>query len=136
MSDELLPCPFCGETPEIEDRRKAGIIWNDTYALPFRVMCENKKCLMRTVTTECYANRQDAADAWNLRRYPQVETVEAVQVADPGRIGVYCKDCTRSKTKLGPANLYRCNHSGRIVRPDDFCSRGSLDNGRGRYERA
>jgi Lar family restriction alleviation protein len=51
---ELLPCPFCGGTPEMEDREWLRVMCRDCYA-----------------KTHGFAFKVDAVKAWNRRSRPQ-----------------------------------------------------------------
>lgn len=52
----LLPCPFCGEPPEIDNQRG-----KDSY----RILCENRKCWM--VAQTFWGSQADVSEAWNQR---------------------------------------------------------------------
>jgi hypothetical protein len=53
MSDELLPCPFCGDAPEI---------------INFSVHCNNAYCEAQPFTAGQFIT--EAIDAWNRRTAP------------------------------------------------------------------
>ncbi len=64
---ELLPCPFCGETPDVNNK------W--TFAMPetYKYGCVVCCCFGPDVRT-CYRDaeywRDDAIEAWNTRVAP------------------------------------------------------------------
>ena len=56
---KLLPCPFCGKEPEIDQYKIQGVmLWN--------VACMNDDCLVE-VETEDFESEEDAIKAWNKR---------------------------------------------------------------------
>lgn len=122
---EPMPCPFCGETPTVKDRRDSSIVWKDSYALPFQISCRNPRCPMDMVVTHKYTSRDDAISAWNTRRWPEVQAVEARQEPSPVNNGnVFCKDCKRYIPSHSRYLLGRCGFMGRFVHLEDFCSFG------------
>jgi len=59
MSDELKPCPFCGEEPcFVAYGEDAG-----PFATRFTAECQNDDCIMQST----YVTKTDAAAAWNNR---------------------------------------------------------------------
>ena len=60
--DGLLPCPFCGEHPEIE-KYEADIGYNDVEM--YHVFCSANIC--KTATQVIEYSLQQAIDAWNRR---------------------------------------------------------------------
>lgn len=60
--DELKPCPFCGEQPELDE-------WHYGDAgecITFMVQCKNENCTCRPFTQE-YIRVLPAIEAWNRR---------------------------------------------------------------------
>jgi hypothetical protein len=53
----LLPCPFCGVTPEIQPAHRHG----------FFVSCENKDCPQQPENTFDAETPEQAAERWNTR---------------------------------------------------------------------
>ena len=78
MSEELLPCPFCGGV---------GVVsYNDRHKT-FTSFCDNPDCMMEPETSG-FDTYLDAADSWNTRTLPAdvekvlmtMRTVERLQV--------------------------------------------------------
>lgn len=66
--DELKPCPFCGETPQIYHRFHAlddSLMW--------RVECLNLDCEINPVTAY-HEDNISAWHAWNFRTIPERES--------------------------------------------------------------
>lgn len=71
MSDkiELLPCPFCGATPEIIERKCDDACW--------AVVCRNQLCFLFVPKdaykrelhnyTTCFTDFRDMVGTWNTR---------------------------------------------------------------------
>ena len=60
--EELKPCPFCGEIPELHE-------WHNRYNvhfITFQVCCENEDCPCRPFTHQ-YGRIIPAIEAWNSR---------------------------------------------------------------------
>ena len=55
LRDGVLPCPFCGEYPEVS--------YTDEYV---EISCENMECKIASMTPED-KTLQQAIDAWNRR---------------------------------------------------------------------
>ena len=56
---QLLPCPFCGKEPEIDNYKIQSIIyWN--------VSCMNDHCLVHVETAD-FESEEEAIGAWNKR---------------------------------------------------------------------
>ena len=55
LKDGVLPCPFCGEYPEVS--------YADEYV---EISCENMECKIASMTLED-KRLQQAIDAWNRR---------------------------------------------------------------------
>ena len=55
LKDGVLPCPFCGEYPEVS--------YTDEYV---EISCENMECKIASMTLED-KRLQQAIDAWNRR---------------------------------------------------------------------
>lgn len=56
---KLLPCPFCGKEPEIDQDEIRGIMhWN--------VGCMNDDCLVDVETID-FESKEDAVKVWNQR---------------------------------------------------------------------
>ena len=55
LRDGVLPCPFCGEYPEVS--------YTDEYV---EISCENMECKIASMTLED-KRLQQAIDAWNRR---------------------------------------------------------------------
>jgi hypothetical protein len=60
----ILPCPFCGVTPEVLPCLRHG----------FFVECENKDCIINPETRD-YETEELAAAAWNTRLEQVAEAV-------------------------------------------------------------
>lgn len=60
LTDELLPCPFCGVVPELN-------VWPD-YEGQSQVACENEAC---DVSCHTEYGKRDSAAEWNRRAAPQ-----------------------------------------------------------------
>ena len=56
MSEELKPCPFCGDSAEV-DRLLDGYV----------ISCPNPKCGISAVESHSYLAYADAQAAWNTR---------------------------------------------------------------------
>lgn len=72
---ELLPCPFCGNEPRVDDfstdyRPNAGPSW--------RVMCKGP-CSMDEVWTDSFDTEAEAIAAWNHRSQPTSPDAEMVE---------------------------------------------------------
>jgi hypothetical protein len=59
MTEELKPCPFCGEKAYFDEMGRASIV----------PVCAKGKCLGRSISY-CYSTRENAARAWNTRHQP------------------------------------------------------------------
>lgn len=58
--DELKPCPFCGGEAEIYEYDPCG---QCDFHEPYTVQCKAECCFLG----KDFANREDAAKAWNRR---------------------------------------------------------------------
>jgi Lar family restriction alleviation protein len=57
---ELKPCPFCGETPELE-------AFIDRFnRIKYGVECHGEDCEIN-LFTDWYADKKEAIEAWNRR---------------------------------------------------------------------
>lgn len=71
ISEELLPCPFCGAVPKWEENDAVDArSWGPEY----RIACRNAACF--GPVTSNYGNRPDAIAAWNRRAPPSGEAGE------------------------------------------------------------
>lgn len=107
---DLKPCPFCGS--------KNLSCFNDGYLI--QIFCN--ACGARTDLFKPDPERDKAVEAWNRR----AETVKDQPDGDVVEV-VRCKDCKY----LMFSDCYgecKLNHF-RLVRPDDFCSRGKRKEG-------
>jgi hypothetical protein len=59
MSDELKPCPFCGNVPELGEHNVDQSSWKPRYD----VACRNDKCILQRT----YETQAVAVAAWNTR---------------------------------------------------------------------
>lgn len=57
---ELLPCPFCGETPEVFPSQNRG----------FYITCENLACVINPETRRVCDTTELAMAEWNTRPAP------------------------------------------------------------------
>lgn len=63
ITDELLPCPFCGGSAKIESKWDGAMRW--------RVKCRNRhnRCNVHPKTPYDYVSKELAIQAWNRRTY-------------------------------------------------------------------
>ena len=58
--NELKPCPFCGYVPKVET-------YEDMFQrITFGIECHGADCDIQPFTA-CYADKQEAIEAWNRR---------------------------------------------------------------------
>ncbi len=70
MTENIKPCPFCGELPGIsqdEYTHKDGIFWT--------VECMNEDCRVY-VKTDNFDTKEKAIEAWNIRISSSVDKRE------------------------------------------------------------
>ena len=103
MSDELLPCPFCGGKAEVV----TGLIGG------YNVACMRVDCDLSPITRGC-ATEAEAITAWNTRYVETCELIDFighelmdepdiielscghdVMVFDKGKYINYCPECGR-----------------------------------------
>lgn len=65
MSAELLPCPFCGRAPEMED-------WSDHHGEYWHLYCKTEGCAVSPYTEG--DNKAKLLDGWNRRAQPPAST--------------------------------------------------------------
>lgn len=63
MSQDLLPCPFCG-TAAVLDFHKGN-----RWAKGYQAYCESKDCKL-TPYSLVYPTADEAIEAWNTRKSP------------------------------------------------------------------
>lgn len=63
MSDELMPCPFCGGEARILEDTTGDYLWPDRFV----VECSNEHCMASSM----WSTRERVVFAWN-RRAPVV----------------------------------------------------------------
>ena len=72
MSENLLPCPWCGKTPEIW--RDESSDYREDWTMT--VSCRNPECIVRPAAYSTVSGRftdlHEAAEIWNRRSYPAV----------------------------------------------------------------
>lgn len=56
MKDDLMPCPFCGEQPEVVEKVRGSIT----------IRCTSKKCTVKPCTNAS-SQRKTAREYWNKR---------------------------------------------------------------------
>lgn len=59
----LLPCPFCGRDPAMNQ-------WDDGATGASQVVCENDDCTVKSHTEYTRAGVKSSIDAWNTRTAP------------------------------------------------------------------
>lgn len=64
MSEELKPCPFCGEKAKLSRHIEGGGIRSRVFT--HFVSCVNKECPV-FVKTQRYVNKKNAVFVWNNR---------------------------------------------------------------------
>ena len=83
MSEELRPCPFCGEMPKVNDWTVKGITDK-------RCFCDNEKCPV-------YLSKTIAIDDWNTRPIEdelraEIERLK-VRIEELEAAGTILRDC-------------------------------------------
>ena len=72
MSENLLPCPWCGKTPE--SWRDESSTYLEDWTMT--VSCRNQECMVRPVAYSTVSGRftdlHEAIEIWNQRAYPSV----------------------------------------------------------------
>ena len=74
MSDELLPCPFCGSSAATWEDTSSDYRNNWTWC----VSCCNERCGGRSLD---FKEKQDAIDQWNKRPSTEPESLETNMLA-------------------------------------------------------
>ena len=73
---DLLPCPWCGVTPELQPCLRHG----------FFITCENHHCPVEPQTLHDFETPQQAAEAWNNRPGPVFEPAVIVLEEKPQQL--------------------------------------------------
>ena len=64
--DKLLPCPFCGQTPKLqEDFRYPWPERERTRA--YEVVCQNPDCIIGKVDAHYRLTKREIVELWNRR---------------------------------------------------------------------
>lgn len=103
MSNEIKPCPFCGEIPEIHEDRQGW--WVD---------CINDYCPTQPHNQEPYHMKKDAISAWNsrkplftdLREFINLSANKFLEILDNKRDIEFLLSLVPNWAKFVPKGLY------------------------------
>lgn len=80
---ELKPCPFCGQTPKMEESARFPCYGKDEgkRIKGYTVVCQNMYCILHNEDNWYRRSENEAAEAWNHRAEPEMRplTLEEVQ---------------------------------------------------------
>ena len=62
MSDELLPCPFCGFKAKL-----FSSYWEGADVYSYWIECTNRDCLLPEMSTQEFDTQKQVTEAWNTR---------------------------------------------------------------------
>ena len=69
---ELKPCPFCGQTPKMEESARFPRYGKDEgkRIKGYTVVCQNMYCILHNEDNRYPRSENEAAEAWNHRAEP------------------------------------------------------------------
>lgn len=69
---ELKPCPFCGQTPKMEESARFPCYGKDEgkRIKGYTVVCQNMYCILHNEDNWYRRSENEAAEAWNHRAEP------------------------------------------------------------------
>lgn len=122
---ELKPCPFCGQTPKMEESARFPCYGKDEgkRIKGYTVVCQNMYCILHNEDNWYRRSENEAAEAWNHRAEPEMRplTLEELkahcakgQDAEPLYIE-FSRRTTLSRWILVSPNI-ECNEPATVTR--------------------
>lgn len=79
---ELKPCPFCGQTPKMEESARFPCYGKDEgkRIKGYTVVCQNMYCILHNEDNWYRRSENEAAEAWNHRAEPEMRPLTLDEV--------------------------------------------------------
>lgn len=79
---ELKPCPFCGQTPKMEESARFQRYGKDEgkRIKGYTVVCQNMYCILHNADNWYERSEKEACEAWNHRAEPEMRPLTLEEV--------------------------------------------------------
>ena len=79
---ELKPCPFCGQTPKMEESARFPRYGKDAgkRIKGYTVVCQNMYCILHNEDNWYRRSGKEACEAWNHRAEPEMRPLTLAEV--------------------------------------------------------
>lgn len=79
---ELKPCPFCGQTPKMEESARFPRYGKDEgkRIKGYTVVCQNMYCILHNEDNWYRRSGKEACEAWNHRAEPEMRTLTLEEI--------------------------------------------------------
>lgn len=79
---ELKPCPFCGQTPKMEESARFPRYGKDEgkRIKGYTVVCQNMYCILHNEDNWYRRSGKEACEAWNHRAEPKMRTLTLEEI--------------------------------------------------------
>ena len=81
---ELKPCPFCGQTPKMEESARFPRYGKDKgkRIIGYTVVCQNMYCILHNEDNWYRRSGKEACEAWNHRAEPENRVLTLEKLAE------------------------------------------------------